>query len=136
MKYLKSVCLPHPVHKPLPFALFFISLSFFDFSPPFRYYITLLMCQLSPMRLQASLLNNRSNQLPSLPPPSLPQCAPLLRAPSLRGVQGEDNFPNNSVGSKWQREEKRTGNGRDKEKRGRSADWPDQVGSQSLKSHI
>lgn len=85
-----------------PFTtLLLISLFFFDFPFPSKH-ITLLVRQLSPKRLQASFLNNRSNQLPS---PSL--CAPLLHTLFQQRVQREDNFSKQQRwGGKWQRGEK------------------------------
>lgn len=94
----KCLNLTNPQH-PLrgPFHHLSFNFSFFDFPFPSKH-ITLLVCQLSPKRLQASFLNNRSNQLPSLP---LPLCVPLyFTLFSSRECKGRIIFPNNSAGRK------------------------------------
>lgn len=106
--------------------------SFFDFPFPSKH-ITLLVCQLSPKRLQAPLLNNRSNQLPSLPLP--PLCAPFtpLSFPAVSAKGGsslskQQCWEENGRGRRKERQKeiKETG----------AADWPGHVGSESLEAHL
>lgn len=79
-KYL-NVTVPQPPFY-WPFHHLSFHFSFFDF--PFRSkHITLRVCQLSPKRLQASFLNNRSNQLPSPP-----LCATLLHSFPSESARG------------------------------------------------
>lgn len=76
-------------HSTSPFPTFLlISLSLTSLSHPNT--LPSLCANYPPKRLQASLLNNRSNQLPSLPLPLL--CAPLLHSLFQQRVQREDNF--------------------------------------------
>lgn len=94
----------HPLHE--PFSHLSFNFSFFDFPFPSKH-ITLLVCQLSPKRLQASFLNNRSNQLPSF---SFSPCVPLYSSLfSSRECKGRIIW---------------------------TADWPGHVDSKSLEAHL
>ena len=100
-----------------PFTTFSFSLSSFDFPLPSKR-ITLLVCQLSLKRLQASFLNNRSNQLPSLP-----LCvSPLLHSLFQQRVQREDNFSEQCWEENGRGEEKGEAES-DKEGDRGAADW-------------